>query len=121
MEISIEQYESAIRNALKPKQIEVLRMLHAFPKSTATAKQLAEVMSPNSPHEIVASGAIGKIGRAIAEHLNVTPELYFNGHKEVPEYYKVVGPYTSKGWKMYSNLKKALENVCYPKAAKKKK
>lgn len=97
-------------------------MLHAFPKSTATAKQLAEVMSPNSPHEIVASGAIGKIGRAIADYLKFTPGLYFNGHKEVPAFFEVVGQYYyGKGWKMWPNLKKALENVCYPKAAKKKK
>ncbi len=101
MEVSIEQYESAIRNALKPKQIEVLIMLHSFPRSTATAKQLAEVMNPNSPHEIVASGAIGRIGKAISEYLNFTPGLYFNGHKEVPAYFEVVGPYYyGKGWKM---------------------
>ncbi len=118
MKITAEQYESAIRNALKPKHIEVLKMLHSFPRSTATAKQLAEVMNPNNPHEIVASGAIGRIGRAIADYLKFTPELYFNGYKDVPAFFYVVGPYTNKGWKMHSNLKKALENVYYPKTTK---
>jgi hypothetical protein len=65
MNITIEQYLSALRNALSERQIEVLNSLFEFPFSRATAKELAKVLSPENPNPFVASGQIGKIGKSI--------------------------------------------------------
>jgi hypothetical protein len=50
MNITTEQYLSAIRNTLSQRQIEVLNSLFEFPYSRATAKELAKVLSPQMVH-----------------------------------------------------------------------
>jgi 5-methylcytosine-specific restriction protein A len=109
MNITTEQYLSAIRNTLSQRQIEVLNSLFEFPYSRATAKELAKVLSPENPNPIVASGQIGKIGKSISTFVSIVPENYFNGHKNVPAYFLLIGPYNEKlGWQMNPNLKEAL-------------
>lgn len=120
MNITIKQYQEAIKNALSARQIEILQILYSFPNSTATAKELAEVIHPTKPATIIASGQIGKIGKAISDHLNVLPDTYFDGKNERPAYFLIVGPYYSSegkkrgqrpGWEMTENLRIALENL----------
>ncbi len=109
MKITTVDYLSAITNALTEKQIEVLNVLSEFPFSRATAKELAQVISPTNPNPIVASGQIGKIGKSISNYLSITPENYFNGYEKVPAYFLLVGPYNEEyGWEMNLNLKEAL-------------
>lgn len=108
MDITTEQYISAIRNALSERQIEILKFLFDFPFSRATAKELAQLLSPENPNPIVASGQIGKIGKSISTFLSIVPEIYFNGHDDVPAYFLLIGPYDEKnGWQMNPNLKEA--------------
>ncbi len=116
--ITIEQYEDAIKNALSYRQVEILQILYAFPESTATAKELASVLSPNSPAPIVASGQIGKIGKTISNHLGVTSSTYDDGKGEKLAFFELVGPYYATGlngeragWEMRENLMIALENL----------
>jgi 5-methylcytosine-specific restriction protein A len=109
MNITTEQYLSALRNALSERQIEVLNLLFEFPFSRATAKGLAQVLSPENPNPFVASGQIGKIGKSISTFLSIVPDNYFNGHENVPAYFLLIGPYDKKlGWQMNPNLKEAL-------------
>ncbi|MBL7763418.1 MAG: HNH endonuclease [Chitinophagaceae bacterium] len=120
LNLTVEQYQDAIKNALSYRQVELLQILYAFPNSTATAKELAAVISPKNPSPIVASGQIGKIGKAIATYLGVTPWLYHNGKNETPAYFSLVGPYFASegklsnerpGWEMKENLRTALESL----------
>src|ERR1700722_11526602 len=112
---TIEQYEDAIANALSAKQVKVLQTLYNFPNSTATGKELAEVL--NYPSHKVAQFQIGKIGKTIANYLGVVPGTYNNGTKDVPAYFLIIGPYfllegkrrgQKDGWEMQENLVKAL-------------
>jgi len=110
--LTVEKYQDAIRHALSPKQIEVLQILYSFPNASATAKELAKVLSPNSPSTIVASGQIGKIGKAISIYSGVTPPIYYNGDAEKPAYFHIVGEYfKDTGWNMWAELQEALENL----------
>ena len=120
LNITVEQYQDAIKNTLSERQRKVLEMLYAFPDSTATAQELAEVINPQNPSPIIASGQIGKIGKAIATYLGVMPGLYFNGEINAPAYFSIVGEYYSSkeklpgkraGWEMNENLKEALQNL----------
>jgi 5-methylcytosine-specific restriction enzyme A len=120
LNIAIEEYQDAIKNALSFRQLELLQILYAFPDSTATAKELTDVISTNSSSTIIASGQIGRIGKSIATYLNVVPYLYWTGKKESPAYFSVIGPYflsegkepgDRPGWKMKENLKAALFNL----------
>ncbi|HZV69209.1 MAG TPA: HNH endonuclease [Saprospiraceae bacterium] len=109
MNITTQQYLSAIRNTLSESQRNVLNSLWGFPFSQATAKELALILSPENPNPIVASGQIGKIGKSIATYLSIAPEIYFNGHNDVPAYFLLIGPYDERyGWQMHPNLKEAL-------------
>jgi predicted HNH restriction endonuclease len=117
LELSTEQYKAAVKT-LHHKQVEILRMLYSFPESTATALELAYMINPNSTSNIIASGQIGKIGKSIANFLNVEPYKYNSGRgKLVPAYFSLIGPYfinegkkvtDRQGWKMNDNLKAAL-------------
>jgi 5-methylcytosine-specific restriction protein A len=111
MNITTEQYLSAITNALSERQIEVLNsFLFYFKEPHATAKELAQVLSTENPSPIVASGQIGKIGKSISTFLSIVPENYFNGNKFVPAYFLLIGPYDKKlGWQMNPNLIEALK------------
>jgi predicted HNH restriction endonuclease len=108
--ISSKQYLQAIKDALNFRQISVLKVLYSFPNSTATAKELAAVINPSSPAPIVANRQIGVIGKAIAQYLDITPPIYFDGHDDKPAYFAVVGwvGIGHRGWKMHVNLQEAL-------------
>ena len=118
--ISVGDYKSAIEKALSHRQIELLQLLYYFPDSTASARELAEVMNPTNPNPIVASGQVGKIGKSISLFLNIAPPTYWNGKKETPAFFMLVGPYfpnegkpsgTRPGWAMEANLRTALEDL----------
>jgi 5-methylcytosine-specific restriction protein A len=112
MGITTGQYKDAINNALSEKQIKVLNALFGFPFSRATAKELAQTLSPERPNPIVASGQIGKIGKSISNYLSITPENYFNGRDDAPAYFSLIGPYNEKqGWQMNPNLVEALRQT----------
>ena len=118
MKITVEQYQEAISKSLSAKQIELLQTLLHFPNSTATAKELAETL--NYKNHNAAQFQIGKIGKAIANYLNIIPETYYDGHRESPAYFLIVGPYFTRertkkgkkyGWEMVDNLRTALINL----------
>ncbi|SRR5260221_9123582 len=111
MRLSTNQYKDAIQNALSSRQIEILQLLYYSPNSSATAKELTKLISPASDKIIIANGVIGKIGRAISDHIGKYPKFYNDGHKDVPSFFLLVGPYTDSGWEMTKNLKIALEEL----------
>ncbi len=51
--LSYQDYANAIINALSPKQIEFLQYFYYCPNKSATAKQLAEILSPMNPAPII--------------------------------------------------------------------
>jgi 5-methylcytosine-specific restriction protein A len=112
-QLSIQQYQEAISNALIRRHIEVLQILYVQPNSTSTAKGLAELIHPSNPAPITASGRIGKIGKAIAEYCKVVPANYFDGSSEKPAYFTVISDFYQPkiGWTMHNNLRLALENL----------
>lgn len=120
MNITVSDYQKAIKHALKPRQIEILQILYSFPSSTATANELAKVLHPSNPAPIVASGQIGRIDKFISVYLNITPTTYNFGKTKKPAYFLFVGPYyqnegkdqwTKTGWTMTKNLQTALERL----------
>ena len=110
--ITTEQYEKAVLT-LKERHRTALQELYNLPNSSATAKQFAEIIHPSNPSIITANGAIGKIGKAIADYLSIIPDNYRDGKKEKPAYFRLVSDryYTDIGWTLNPNLKKALENL----------
>lgn len=110
--LTVEQYKEVIRT-LKERHIEALQILYYLPNSSATAKQLAELIHPSNPATITASGLVGKLGKAIATYWSVTPGTYTDKGKERPEYFTLVSEFYYKdiGWTLRDNLKKALENL----------
>lgn len=112
-QLSVRQYQDAIRNILIPRQIETLQILYNQPNASATAKKLTEMIDPSGRTIVVSSFRIGKIGKAIAKYCNVVPGDYFDGRKKRPAYFTVISKiYDRKiGWTMYKNLQIALENL----------
>jgi len=109
MKPTTSQYEKAITR-LAPRQIEILQAFYYQPDSTVTASELAEVLNYKSFHG--ANRQIGAIGEAIAKHTGVKPPTYIDrGIKRSAYFAMVGGDYTSRGWKMVLQLKKALENL----------
>lgn len=110
--LTSEQYQDAISKALSQQQIEVLQTIYDLPNSSATAKELAEIINPASPSPIVASRQVGKIGKAICDHTGFNPPTYFDGRAEKPAYFLMVGEYLEDtGWNMWEELQIALENL----------
>ncbi len=97
MELTVEQYRSAITEALNEKQRQVLFMLRSFPNARATARQLAEMINLADPAEIVASGHIGRIGKTLSKHTGMIPPNYRAKNGDAPAYFQMVGIYTSNG------------------------
>ncbi len=113
MRLTTKQYKDAIQKgkALSSRQIEILQLIYYCPNSSATAKQLTKLISPTSDKIIIANAAVGKIGRALSDYIGKLPSIYNDGHKDVPSFYLLVGPYTENGWQMTKNLQKALEEL----------
>jgi len=109
---TVKQYKEAIQQILLPRQITGLQVLYSFPNASATAKQLAQKIHPSNPAPIIASGMIGRIGKRIAEYCKIDPGTYYDG-KERTAYFRLVSDgYTNdKGWTMYPNLQRALEQL----------
>lgn len=105
---TVEEYEDAITNRLSPRQIEILQTIYQRPNSAATAIELAEDMGYKSFHG--ANRQVGAIGQAIYEHTGVEPPVYKNNNERFAYFY-LVGDYNGPGWKLWDELKGALENL----------
>lgn len=111
MQLTVKQYEKAIRKPLTPKQLEILLLLYCDEK-ISNATELHHRLNPSAKGHFASSGAVGKIGKAIADFHNREPELYYNKGKNVPAYFSVIGHYDSmQGWQLHGNLKRALFNI----------
>jgi predicted HNH restriction endonuclease len=110
-ELTIEQYQDAIK-ILNDRQIKALQALYSQPEHTATAETIAKLLNPVKPAPVIASGRIGKIGKAFADFHNIAVSDYY-GNSENPAFVTFVSPlYRPKvGWTMYNNLKIAFENL----------
>lgn len=105
---TVEQYQDTIANRLSSRQIEILQAIYHRPNSAATAIELAEEMGYQSYHG--SNRQIGAIGQAIYEHTGVEPPIY-EDRGERYAYYYLVGDYNGPGWKLWDELKEALENL----------
>lgn len=113
-QLTVKQYQTAIsENALSLRQIQTLQILYNQPNASSTSNNLAHLINPSNPATIIASGSIGKIGKAFAKYFNITPEVYFDGRTERPAYFTIVSKIYDweYGWTMYKNLQIALENL----------
>jgi predicted HNH restriction endonuclease len=104
MTLTIKQYKDAIRNALSSRQIETLQLLYYSPNSAAKARTLTRLLGSKSDEAIVANGAVGRIGKAFLNYLEIELD-------DDSAYYELIGPYTDNGWEMRNNLKRALEDL----------
>ncbi len=116
--LTTQDYEKAISENLSPKQIELLQLLYSCENKSVTAKQLAFLLNPNNPAVIVANRQIGRLGRAIAEFLNVIPgEAYQddegNWQGESYGWFDMISDGYSKknGWTLLPGIQEALENL----------
>lgn len=105
---TVEQYQDAIANRLSPRQIEILQTIYHRPNSAATAIELAEDMGYQSYRG--SNRQVGAIGQAIYEHTGVEPPIY-EDRGERYAYFYFVGDYNGPGWKLWDELKEALENL----------
>jgi 5-methylcytosine-specific restriction protein A len=105
---TVEEYQDAIANRLSRRQIEILQAIYHRPNSAATAIELAEDMNYQSYRG--SNRQVGAIGQAIYEHTGVEPPIY-EENDERYAYYYLVGNYNGPGWKLWDELKKALENL----------
>jgi 5-methylcytosine-specific restriction enzyme A len=107
--ITKDDYKKAL-NILTEFQLNVLKILYSCPNSSATAKELAELLNFKSFH--AANLNIGEIGKKIVSFLNIQIDNYYNGKEERPAYFKVIGDYSEEyGWEMNTNLQNALEEL----------
>lgn len=116
--LTTQDYESAISERLSPKQIELLQLLYSCDNKSATAKQLATLLSPNNPAIIIANRQIGTLGRTIADFLNVIPgDTYQDDEGNLQGYFSgwfnmISDGYSKKtGWTLLPEIQKALENL----------
>lgn len=105
---TVKQYQDVITNILSDRQIEILLKIYHRPNSAATAIELAEEMKYKSFH--ASNRQVGAIGKAIYEYTGVVPPVY-KSKGERYAYFYLVGEYNGPGWKLWSELKEALENL----------
>lgn len=105
---SVEQYQDAITNRLSSRQIEILQTIYHHPNSAATAKELAEDLGYKGFQG--SNRQVGAIGQAIYEHTGIEPPIY-EDRGERYAYFYLVGDYNGPGWKLWEELKEALENL----------
>jgi len=121
-QLTIKQYQEAIeKNVLLKRQIECLEILYYQPNHSATANRLAELIHPSKPANIIAGGRIGKIGKAFSDYYKISPkDYYFSKDKNRLSYFTLVSEIYDgeKGWTMYPNLRKAIENLAIVKKDK---
>ncbi len=116
--LTTQDYERAISQTLSPKQIELLQLLYSCDNKSATAKQLANLLSPNNPAIIIANGQIGRLGKAIADFLNVVPGDAYqdnegNWQGDFSGWFNIISVEYSKqiGWTLLPEIQQALENL----------
>jgi 5-methylcytosine-specific restriction protein A len=111
---SVQQYLEVIKHdVLLDRQLDALRLLYQFPKSTATAKQLSVVADPGRESSSITSFRIGKTGKRIADYLGIIPPTYLVRNKMTPAYSLLVSKEykTNIGWTMHQNLQQALKEL----------
>ncbi len=112
-------YQQAISKALNPKQVELLQLLYSCDNKSATAKQLAQLLSPHNPAIIIANRQIGMTGKTIANFLGglEVGNVYQNDNGELEgEAYGwfnfISDGYSRKtGWTLLPEIQEALENL----------
>ncbi len=116
--LTTKDYERVIIENLSPKQIELLQLLYSCDNKSATAKQLATLLSPNNPAIIIANGQIGRLGKAIADFLDVIPgDTYQDDEGSLQGdfigWFNMVSDGYSKqtGWTLLPEIQEALENL----------
>jgi predicted HNH restriction endonuclease len=116
--LTSQDYERVISERLSPKQIELLQLLYSCKNKSATAKQLATLLNPNNPAIIIANRQIGRLGRTIADFLNVIPgDTYQDDEGNLQGdffgWYNLISDGYSKknGWTLLPEIQKALENL----------
>lgn len=114
MQLTVKQYERALLNKLTEKEIEILFTLYCNQK-ISTALELSHRLNPKAKGHIVASGAIGKIGKAIVGFLDINERIlptYRNKGIDAIAYFSLVGEYDQiNGWMIRGNLKTAISNL----------
>ena len=106
---TVEQYKEVISKRLSTRQIEILQTIYHRPNSSATAIELAEDLGYKGYQG--ANRQIGSIGQAIYEVTGVEPPTYMDRGTERNAYYYFVGDYRGPGWKLWDELKEALEQL----------
>ena len=116
--LTTQDYERVISENLSPKQIELLQLLYSCDNKSATAKQLAALLSPNNPAIIIANGQIGRLGKAIADFLNIIPgDTYQDDEGNLQGdffgWFNMISDGYSKqtGWTLLPEIQEALENL----------
>lgn len=116
--LTTKDYERAISERLSPKQIELLQLLYSCDNKSATAKQLATLLSPSNPAIIIANRQIGGLGRTIADFLNVIPgDTYLDDEGNLQGdffgWFNMISDGYSKrtGWTLLPEIQEALENL----------
>jgi hypothetical protein len=114
MQLTVKQYEKAIKNKLTTNEIGILLTLFCNQK-VSTALELSQRLNPTAKGHITASGAIGKIGKAIVNFLELDEDklpTYKNRGREAIAYFSLVGEYDPvNGWMIRGNLKTAISNL----------
>jgi len=115
MEITSEsQFVDALNHAsLSVADLKVLDALFLSPDSTASASELASFLKPEDPSPIIASGAIGRVGKKFSKFLKIDPGTYTDNGIDRPAYFYMIGKYGEKGWVMWDNLRSAMERKRY--------
>lgn len=101
-------------NKLTGKEIGTLLTLYCNQK-ISTALELSHQLNPKAKGHIVASGAIGKIGKAIVGFLDIDERnlpTYRNKGIDAIAYFSLVGEYDQVNrWMIRGNLKTAISNL----------
>jgi 5-methylcytosine-specific restriction protein A len=105
---TVEQYQDVIANRLSRQQIKILQMIYHHPNSSATAKELAEDMGYKGFQG--ANRQVGAIGQVLYQYTGVEPPVYESNNDRLAYFY-LVGDYVGPGWKLWDELKQALENL----------
>lgn len=116
--LTTQDYERVIKDGLSLKQIDLLKLLYSCPNKSATAKELASLLSPNNPAIIIANRQIGTLGKTIADFLNVIPgQTYLddegNLQGDFSGWFNMLSDgYSPKtGWTLLPEIQEALENL----------
>jgi hypothetical protein len=114
MQLTAKQYERALMNKLTEKEIGTLLTLYCNQK-ISTALELSRRLNPLAKGHILASGAIGKIGKTMVNFLELDENklpTYKNRGREAVAYFSLVGEYDQvNGWMIRGNLKTAISNL----------